>query len=78
MIAKQRVDVAVKKYQAMLGVFENFQFTLKDLYDPKVFSRVYKHFGNYHVSGKDKDGLDVMWIAGDVVTVEEEQVVAYI
>lgn len=75
MISKQRVDVAVQKYKAMLAVFEQFEFTLKDLYDPKVFTRVQKHFVNYLVCGKDKDGLEVMWIASDeVVTIEEEQV----
>lgn len=75
MVAKQRVDVAVEKYKAMLGVFEQFEFTLKDLYDPKVFSRIQKHLVNYLVSGKDKDGLEVMWIASDeVVEIEDEQV----
>lgn len=74
MISKQRVDVAVKKYQAMLAVFETYEFTLKDLYDPKVFNRVEKHFGNYHVCGKDKDGLEIMWIDGQPTPVAEEQI----
>lgn len=77
MISKQRVDVAVKKYKAMLGIFRDFGFSLKDLYDERKFAGgVSNHFANYLVCGKDIDGLRIMWIDGGVIPVEEEKVLA--
>jgi len=74
MISKQRVDVAVKKYKAMLGIFREFGFSLKDLYDERKFAgEVSNHFANYLVCGKDIDGLRIMWIDGGVIPVEEEK-----
>ena len=79
MISKQRVDVAVKKYKAMLGIFREFDFSLKDLYDERKFAGgVSNHFANYLVCGKDNDGLRIMWIDGGVIPVEEEKVLGRI
>ena len=68
------VDQAVKQYRTMLETMAEFKVTMKDLYDPKVIERVEKHFCMYCVCGKDQEGLGIMWIIGEPVPVEEEQV----
>lgn len=69
----ESVDVAVEQYRSMLGVLQQYELKLKDLYDPKAFDRAQKHFGMFCVCGNDKEGLGIMWITGKPVPVAEEQ-----